>query len=84
MRHKMISLDLTSWEIASKMDNFSLWVREKLAEEYNKGYPTISIFERMVPTHFICNNCRARGQHWSVNCPTLEEVEIINHGTNEK
>jgi len=67
----MITLDLTSYEYASNMENFSHWVREKLMEEYNKGHPTVSMFERRVPTHFICMNCRARGEHWSLNCPTL-------------
>ena len=33
MRQKMITLDPTSWEIASKKKNFSGWVRAKLKEE---------------------------------------------------
>lgn len=33
MRPKVISLDLSSWEYASKMKNFSGWVRQKLREE---------------------------------------------------
>jgi hypothetical protein len=32
MRQKMITLDPTSWEIASKMKNFSGWVRQQLKE----------------------------------------------------
>ena len=32
MRQKMITLDPTSWEIASKMKNFSGWVRQQLRE----------------------------------------------------
>lgn len=36
MRPKVISLDLSSWEYASKMKNFSGWVREKLREEMKK------------------------------------------------
>jgi len=74
-RHKMISLDLTTFEIASNMDNFSRWVRHKLAEEYNKGQPTVSMFEKMVPTHYVCKHCRARGHHWSVHCLSLREEE---------
>lgn len=69
MRHKMISLDLTSYEIASGIENFSLWVRQKLAEEYNKGQPTVSIYERMVPSHHYCQVCMAKGQHWTPDCP---------------
>ena len=33
MRQKMITLDPTSWEIASKMKNFSGWVRQQLREK---------------------------------------------------
>jgi len=33
MRHKTLTLCLNSFEIASKMPNFSAWVREKLLEE---------------------------------------------------
>jgi len=80
----MITLDLTSYEYASNMPNFSQWVREKLMEEYNKDQPTISMFEKRVPTHFICAHCRTRGDHWSVNCPNIAEVEIINLETTEK
>lgn len=68
-RHKMISLDLTSFEIASDMPNFSRWVREKLAEEYNKGQPKISLFEKRVPSHYNCQVCMMKGSHWSRDCP---------------
>ena len=33
MRHKMITLCPTTYEIAQKMPNFSAWVRTKLTEE---------------------------------------------------
>jgi len=33
MRHKTLTLCLNSFEIASKMPNFSAWVRERLLEE---------------------------------------------------
>jgi len=45
-RQKMISLDLTSYEYASQMTNFSKWVREKLMEEYNKGQQTLPGLEK--------------------------------------
>lgn len=31
MRHKMVNLDLSSWEYASRMDNFSAFVRNQIA-----------------------------------------------------
>ena len=33
MRHKMITLCPTSYEVAQKMPNFSSWVRKKILEE---------------------------------------------------
>ena len=31
MRHKMVNLDLSSWEYASRIDNFSAFVRNQIA-----------------------------------------------------
>ena len=36
MRQKLITLDPTSFEIASKMPNFSEWVRNELRKYRNK------------------------------------------------
>lgn len=33
MRHKMVNLCPTTYEIASKMPNFSKWIRQKILEE---------------------------------------------------
>jgi len=38
MRHKTLTLCLNSFEIATKMPNFSAWVREKLIEEAGKDF----------------------------------------------
>jgi len=37
MRQKLITLDLTSYELASKMSNFSGWVRQQLKEYRDPG-----------------------------------------------
>lgn len=37
MRHKMVNLCPTTYEMAQKMRNFSGWIRKKLLEE-NTGY----------------------------------------------
>lgn len=41
MRQKLITLDPTSFEIASKMPNFSDWVRRQLYEFHNNNQPTL-------------------------------------------
>jgi len=38
MRQKLITLDPTSFELASKKTNFSEWVRNQLRSERNKGH----------------------------------------------
>ena len=41
MRQKLITLDPTSFEIASKMPNFSAWVRDQLRSHRNKNQTTL-------------------------------------------
>lgn len=36
MRHKMITLCPTTFEMASKMKNFSKWVRQKMLEQHGQ------------------------------------------------
>jgi len=60
-RQKMITLDLTSYEYASQMTNFSKWVREKLMEEYNKGQKTLPGLEK---EWVYCPEC-----YYSTNSP---------------
>jgi hypothetical protein len=36
MRQKLITLDPTSWDLATKKTNFSEWVRNQLRAERNK------------------------------------------------
>ena len=43
MRQKLITLDPTSFEIASKMPNFSEWVRTQLRKYRNKQQESINI-----------------------------------------
>lgn len=43
MRQKLITLDLTSFEIASKMSNFSGWVREQLKKYRDKDQNQLDI-----------------------------------------
>ncbi len=52
MRQKMITLDPTSWEIASKMKNFSGWVRQKLREQ-NESDGKV----KAIQWESVCNKC---------------------------
>jgi len=54
MRHKMISLCPTSYEKASKMKNFSQWVRQKLLDDASPNEDVLKHFAR-------CTRC---GETW--------------------
>jgi len=58
MRHKMITLCPTSYEIAQKMDNFSSWVRKKLLEDI------VVIEEGHIFHRYQCPVCK---RHWKQN-----------------
>jgi len=45
MRQKLITLDPTSFEVASKMSNFSAWVREQLKKYRDKDQSQLDIEE---------------------------------------
>jgi len=78
-RQKMITLDLTSYEYASQMGNFSKWVREKLMEEYNKGQKTLPGLEK---AWLYCPEC-----YYSTNSSlgycmqcVPKTVKMVSHG----
>jgi phage FluMu protein Com len=52
MRHKTITLCLNSFEVASRMNNFSAWVRRKLLEDQE--------FEAKIVTYYVykCPLCK--------------------------
>lgn len=74
MGNKTISIDVICEEILKKMKeedpffSFSLWIRSKMLEEYNKGHATLTIFERLVPSHYVCQVCMTKGEHYSKDC----------------
>jgi hypothetical protein len=49
--------------------SFSLWIRSKMLQEYNKGQTNLAVFERLVPSHHHCQVCLAVGKHWTTDCP---------------
>jgi len=77
MANRTIALDDVCEGIRMKMKerdpyfSFSLWIRSKMLEEYNKGQTNLAVFERTVPTQedYVCMTCRARGDHWTKDCP---------------
>ena len=74
MKNKTISLCERSSIVASRMPNFSGWVREQLL----KYQPPVKV-KPAVKLHTnrnnVCKNCGAIGQHWTLDCPTLGAVE---------
>jgi len=55
MRHKTITLCLTTYEIARKMDNFSGWIRQELMKKQAKQYKAKPEKEEM---HYAyCSPC---------------------------
>jgi hypothetical protein len=73
MRQKLITLDPTSFEIASKMPNFSAWVRDQLRSHRNKSQTTLGEWR-------YCRHC-GYGTNGSVpyckTCPGLDP--LISH-----
>jgi len=87
-RQKMITLDLTSYEYATQMANFSKWVREKLMEEYNKGQQTLPGLEKAWK---YCPRCYHSNNSSLTMCPQcpdpvimVSHKELLNLETNEK
>ena len=73
MKNKTISLCDKSFEVARKMPNFSGWIREQLL----RHHPKLKAEAADKPKPFmnknaVCKNCGAIGQHWTLECPTLE------------
>ena len=71
MRNKMITLCPTSYEIAQKMPNFSGWVRSQLLKHTQEVRDNYDVPKNKPPKHQVCKHCRAIGDHWSLQCPTL-------------
>jgi len=69
----MITLDSTSWEIASKKKNFSGWVRQKLKEEAESEAKSESDRRENNPLYEVyCMKCTEKSFH-------LDEFIAQNH-----
>jgi len=83
MGNKTISIDEICEGILIKMReedpffSFSLWIRSKMLEEYNKGKVNLDVFERLVPSHYHCQICKRPGHHYTKDCShkIVEEEE---------
>ena len=74
MVNKTISLCERSATVAKRMNNFSGWVREQLL----KYQPPVEVkveVNRHTNRNNVCKNCGAIGEHWTLECPTLEAFE---------
>jgi len=56
------------------MPNFSGWVREQLLKYQPKQEVKVEV-KKKVFKHATCRNCGMIGNHWTLDCPTLEAFE---------
>ena len=75
MKNKTISLCERSSTVASRMPNFSGWVREQLLKYQPPVEVKVEVNKRHTNKHNVCKNCGAIGQHWTLDCPTLGASE---------
>jgi len=74
MRNKSISLCDKSFEVAKRMPNFSGWIREQLLRYQPEQKVKVEVKKRTFK-HATCRNCGMIGDHWTLDCPTLEALE---------
>ena len=74
----MITLDPTTWEYASKMDNFSGWVRSKLMEEMARQPNRRNTSSNHTAFVAICGtNTRPRMMRNTIHARSAIECAII-------
>ena len=74
MRNKSISLCDKSFEVAKRMPNFSGWIRKQLLAYQPKQEVKVEVKKKTFK-HATCRNCGMIGDHWTLDCPTLEAIE---------
>jgi len=74
MRNKSISLCDKSFEVAKRMPNFSGWIREQLLRYQPEQKVKVEVKKKTFK-HATCRNCGMIGDHWTLDCPTLEAFE---------
>jgi hypothetical protein len=79
MRHKTITLCLNSFEVASRMNNFSAWVRRKLLEESDQEGLIITEITKIKYECRLCglNYARPYKQIWNCQSCFAELTEAI-------
>jgi hypothetical protein len=75
MRNKSISLCDKSFEVAKRMPNFSGWIRKQLLAYQPKQEVKVEVKKKKTFKHATCRNCGMIGDHWTLDCPTLEAIE---------
>jgi hypothetical protein len=56
------------------MPNFSQWVRKQILQYQPEVEVKVEVKKKTFK-HATCRNCGMIGDHWTLDCPTLEAVE---------
>jgi hypothetical protein len=56
------------------MPNFSGWIREQLLRYQPEQKVKVEVKKKTFK-HATCRNCGMIGDHWTLDCPTLEASE---------
>jgi hypothetical protein len=56
------------------MPNFSGWIREQLLRYQPEQKVKVEVKKKTFK-HATCRNCGMIGDHWTLDCPTLEAFE---------
>ena len=78
MRQKLITLDPTSFEIASKMTNFSEWVRNQLRKYRNLNQTKLNVFKYCRHCGYGTNGSFPYCRECNSLDPLLTHKELVN------
>ena len=79
MRQKLITLDLTSYELSQGMLNFSNWVREQL-KHYENGHHVRDLLKQIERMEALLDDIRLNkrgwdGRSWNLIPPMHQDTE---------
>ena len=79
MRQKLITLDPTTFEIASKITNFSEWVRNQLRKHRNQNQTRLNVFRYCRHCGYGTNGSTPFCRECDSLDPLLTHKELVNN-----